>query len=196
MYIDKRRGLPDKCHQLQQIETMNTEYTTAQTAAIETAAAAITAAATASLVAIVQAKASIASVIREQVAILTKAKIDDKDIAAIVKESVGNACVPSTISRTLTECGIRLRGKRSDSGHLKAADALLTAALQPKPAKPEADADDEGEGEEDADDEVECIVEDGTKHTAETLAALLASLDPELVEQALEIAGLMDFMHG
>ena len=189
MYINKRRGLPDKCHQLQQIETMNTEYTTAQTAAIETAAAAITAAATESLIAIVKAKASIASVIREQVAILAKAKIDDKDIAAIVKESVGNACVPSTISRTLTECGIRLRGKRSDSGHLKAADALLTAALQPKPAKPEADADDEGEGEGD-DDEVECIVEDGTKHTPETLAALLASIDPEIVIEALAIAGI------
>jgi hypothetical protein len=72
---------------------------------------------------------------------------------------------------------------------LKAADALLSAALQPKPAKPEADADDEGEGEEDADD-LDCIVEDGTKHTAETLAALLASIDPEIVEEALAIAGL------
>jgi hypothetical protein len=169
-------------------EIMNTEYTTAQTAAIETAAAAITAAATASLVAIVQAKASIASVIREQVAILTKAKIADKDIAALVKESVGNACVPSTISRTLTECGIRLRGKRNDSGVLKSADALLTAALQPKPEKITADAADE-DGEEGG-EEVECIVEDGTKHTAETLAALLASIDPEIVEEALAIAGL------
>jgi len=166
------------------------EYTTAQTAAIETAAAAITAAATASLVAIVQAKASIASVIREQVAILTKAKISDKDISRIVKESVGEACVPSTISRTLTECGIRLRGKRSDAGHLKAADALLTAAIEPKPAKPEADADDEGEGDDDDDAEVDCLVEDGTKHTAETLAALLKSIDPDIVADALEIAGL------
>lgn len=166
---------------------MKTEYTTAQTAAIETAAA-ITEAATASLIAIVKAKASIAAVIREQVAILTKAKIADKDIAALVKESVGNACVPSTISRTLTECGIRLRGKRNDSGVLKSADALLTAALQPKPEKLAADADedDEGEGE-----EVECLVEDGTGgHTAETLAALLASIDPEIVEKALAIAGL------
>jgi hypothetical protein len=123
------------------------------------------------------------------VAILTKAKIADKDIAALVKESVGNACVPSTISRTLTECGIRLRGKRNDSGVLKSADALLTAALQPKPAKPAA-ADEDGEGEGD-DDEVECLVEDGTGgHTAETLAALLASIDPEIVEEALAIAGL------
>ena len=46
------------------------------------------------------------------------------------------------------------------------------------------------------DDDLDPLIEDGTKHTAETLAALLASLDPELVEQALEIAGLMDFMHG
>jgi hypothetical protein len=72
---------------------------------------------------------------------------------------------------------------------LKAADALLTAALQPKPAKPAA-ADEDGEGEGD-DDEVECLVEDGTGgHTAETLAALLASIDPEIVEEALAIAGL------
>lgn len=164
-------------------------YTAEQTAAIETAAAAITEAATASLVAIVKAKASIAAVIREQVAILTKAKIADRDIAAIVKESVGNACVPSTISRTLTECGIRLRGKRSDAGHLKAADALLTAALQPKPEKLTAD-DDDADDADDADDETDCLVEDGTKHTAETLAALLASIDPEIVIEALAIAGI------
>jgi hypothetical protein len=169
---------------------MNTEYTTAQTAAIETAAAAITAAATESLIAIVKAKASIASVIREQVAILAKAKIDDKDIAAIVKESVGNACVPSTISRTLTECGIRLRGKRSDSGHLKAADALLTAALQPKPEKKDPEKKDPEKDEDELDDELDPLIEDGTKHTAETLAALLASIDPEIVEEALAIAGL------
>jgi len=164
------------------------EYTAEQTAAIETAAAAITAAATATLVAIVQAKASIASVIREQVEILTKAKISEKDISRLVKESVGEACVPSTISRTLTECGIRLRGKRSDAGHLKAADALLTAAIEPKPAKPETDADDDAD--DDGDAEVDCLVEDGTKHTAETLAALLASIDPEIVIEALAIAGL------
>lgn len=165
---------------------MKTEYTTAQTAAIETAAAVITAAATESLIAIVKAKASIAAVIREQVAILTKAKIADRDIAALVKESVGNACVPSTISRTLTECGIRLRGKRNDSGVLKSADALLTAALQPKPEKLTADEEGDEEGE-----EVECLVEDGTGgHTAETLAALLASIDPSIVEEALVIAGL------
>lgn len=168
---------------------MNTEkYTAQQSAAIETAAAAITEAATASLIAIVQAKASIAAVIREQVAILTKAKIADKDIAAIVKESVGNACASTTISRTLTECGIRLRGKRSDAGHLRSADALLTAALEAKPEKLAADED--GADDTDGGDEVDCLVEDGTKHTAETLAALLASIEPEIVIEALAIAGI------
>ena len=161
---------------------MKTEYSTAQTAAIETAAAAITAAATESLIAIVQAKASIAAVIREQVAILTKAKIADKDIAALVKESVGNACVPSTISRTLTECGIRLRGKRNDSGVLKSADALLTAALEAKPEK----KDPEKKDPEKKDPEKE------GGHTAETLAALLKSVEVEVIAGALEIAGLTD----
>lgn len=170
---------------------MKTEYTTAQTAAIETAAAVITAAATESLIAIVKAKASIAAVIREQVAILTKAKIADKDIAALVKESVGSACVPSTISRTLTECGIRLRGKRNDSGVLKSADALLTAALEPKPEKAPKAPEPPVEPDDDDDDDTPTLLVDGTGgHTAETLAALLASIDPEIVEEALVIAGL------
>lgn len=175
---------------------MKTEYTTAQTAAIETAAAAIAEAATASLIAIVQAKASIAAVIREQVAILTKAKIADKDIAAIVRDAIGSACAPSTISRTLTECGIRLRGKRSDAGHLKSADALLNAALEAKPAKPAAAADEGGDEDGDEDgDEVDTLLVDGTGgHTAETLAALLKSIDPEIVADALEIAGLSEII--
>ena len=151
-------------------------YTAQQNAAIENAAAVITEAATASLVAIVKAKASIAAVIREQVAILTKAKIADKDIAAIVKESVGNACASTTISRTLTECGIRLRGKRSDAGHLRSADALLTAALEAEPEKaPKAPKAPKG-------------------HTPETLAALLQSIEPEIVAEALEIAGLSEII--
>ena len=170
---------------------MKTEYTTAQQALIAEVSAAITERATESLVLIVATKASMASFIREQVAILTKAKIADKDIAALVKESVGNACASTTISRTLTECGIRLRGKRSDAGHLRSADALLNAALEAKPAKPAA-ADEDGEGEGD-DDEVECLVEDGTGgHTAETLAALLKSVEVEVIADALEIAGLTD----
>jgi hypothetical protein len=172
---------------------MKTEYTAEQQATITTATATIKAAAHESVTAIVRAKAHLTIVIREQVAELEAAGIGTKDIAAIVRDSIGTACKPSHISRTLTECGVRLRGKRSDAGHLKAADAALDLCREAKPAKPEADAADEGE--EDG-EEVECIVEDGTKHTAETLAALLASLDPELVEQALEIAGLMDFMHG
>jgi hypothetical protein len=174
---------------------MKTEYTAEQQATINGAIVAIKMAAHESVTAIVRAKAHLTIIIREQVAELEAAGIGTKDIAAIVRDSIGTACKPSHISRTLTECGIRLRGKRSDAGHLKAADAALDLCRQAKPAKPEADAADEGEGEEDADD-LDCIVEDGTKHTAETLAALLASIDPEIVEQALEIAGLMDFMHG
>jgi hypothetical protein len=172
---------------------MKTEYTAEQQATIATATATIKAAAHESVTAIIRAKAHLTIIIREQVAELEAAGIGTKDIAAIVRDSIGTACKPSHISRTLTECGIRLRGKRSDAGHLKAADAALDLCRQAKPAKPKADAADEGE--EDS-EETDCLVEDGTKHTAETLAALLASLDPELVEQALEIAGLMDFMHG
>ena len=169
---------------------MNTEkYTAAQQALISEVSAAITERATESLVLIVTAKASIASFIRDKVAQLIKAKIEDKDIAAIVKESVGNACASTTISRTLTECGIRLRGKRSDAGHLRSADALLTAALQPKPEKaPKAP---EPPVEPDDDDDTPTLLVDETGgHTAETLAALLASIDPEIVEEALAIAGL------
>jgi hypothetical protein len=174
---------------------MKTEYTAEQQATINGAIVAIKTAAHESVTAIIRAKAHLTIIIREQVAELEAAEIGKKDIAAIVRDSIGTACKPSHISRTLTECGIRLRGKRSDAGHLKAADAALDLCREVKPAKPEADAADEGEGEEDG-EEADCLVEDGTKHTAETLAALLASLDPELVEQALEIAGLMDFMHG
>jgi hypothetical protein len=166
---------------------MKTEYTAEQQATIATATATIKAAAHESVTAIIRAKAHLTIIIREQVAELEAAGIGTKDIAAIVRDSIGTACKPSHISRTLTECGVRLRGKRSDAGHLKAADAALDLCREAKPAKPEADAADEGEED---DDEVECIVEDGTKHTAETLAALLASIDPEIVEEALAIAGL------
>ena len=171
---------------------MNTEkYTAAQQALISEVSAAITERATESLVLIVTAKASIASFIRDKVAELMKAKIEDKDIAAIVKESVGNACAPSTISRTLTECGIRMRGKRNDAGHLRSADALLTAALEAKPEKAPKAPEPPVEPDDDDDDDTPTLLVDGTGgHTAETLAALLASIDPEIVEEALAIAGL------
>ena len=116
-----------------------------------------------------------------------------ESIVAIVKEAIGSACAPSTISRTLTECGIRLRGKRSDAGHLKTADALLTAALEAKPEKaPKAP---EPPVEPDDDDDTPTLLVDGTGgHTAETLAALLKSIDPEIVADALEIAGLSEII--
>lgn len=176
---------------------MKTEnYNASQQALIAEVSAAITERANESLVLIVATKASMASFIREQVAELVKAKIDDKDIAAIVKEAIGSACAPSTISRTLTECGIRLRGKRSDAGHLKSADALLNAALEAKPAKapkaPEPPVDPDGG---DDDDDLDTLLVDGTGgHTAETLAALLKSIDPEIVADALEIAGLSEII--
>jgi len=150
-------------------------------ALIESATAAIAAAALESITAIVQAKASLTIVIREQVKLLEKAGVPQKEIATIVKGAIGNAASPSHISRTLTACGIRLRGKRTDAGFLRMADGALSAAMEAKPAA----IDDEGEGDEGEGDEGE-----GSGHTAETLAALLASLDPELVAAALEIAGL------
>jgi hypothetical protein len=167
-------------------EIMKNEYTAEQQATIATATATIKAAAHESVTAIIRAKAHLTIIIREQVAELEAAEIGKKDIAAIVRDSIGTACKPSHISRTLTECGIRLRGKRSDAGHLKAADAALDLCREAKPEK----KDPEKKDPEKKDPEKE------GGHTAETLAALLASLDPELVEQALEIAGLMDFMHG
>jgi len=163
--------------------------------AIETARIEIAAAVTEYVGTIVAAKARYTIVIREQSAAMKAAGVDDKTINAVIREVVGDAVSPSTISRALTSAGVRLRGKRSDAGALRHADDALRLCLQPKPEKSAADVDGEGEGEGD-DDEVDCIVEDGTKHTPETLAALLASIDPEIVEQALEIAGLMDFMHG
>ncbi len=172
---------------------MKTEnYNTAQQELIASVSAAITERAGESIVAIVTIKASMARFIREQVAILTKAKIADRDIAAIVKEAIGSACAPSTISRTLTECGIRLRGKRSDAGHLKTADALLTAALEAKPEKAPKAPEPPVEPDDDDDDTPTLLVDGTGGHTAETLAALLKSVEVEVIADALEIAGLTD----
>jgi hypothetical protein len=157
---------------------------------IATATAAISAAALAAVETIVTAKAELAIVIREQTALLQKAGVSDKEIARIVREAVAGAASPSHISRILTGAGIRLRGKRSDAGSLRLADGALALCTEPKPDKPgegnEADGD-EGEGDE---GEGEGDDNEGGGHTAETLASLLASLDPDLVHRALEIAGL------
>jgi hypothetical protein len=155
---------------------------------IATATAAIAAAALAAVETIVAAKAGLAIVIREQTALLQKAGVSDKEIARIVREAVAGAASPSHISRLLTGAGIRLRGKRSDAGSLRLADGALALCTEPKPDKPEADGD-EGEGEGD-EGEGEGDDNEGGGHTAETLASLLASLDPDLVHRALEIAGL------
>jgi len=162
---------------------------------IASASAAIAAAALAAVETIVTAKAGLAIVIREQTALLQKAGVSDKEIALIVREAVAGAASPSHISRLLTGAGIRLRGKRSDAGSLRLADGALALCLEPKPDKPEADGnegDGEGDGDGDGEDgEGEGEGEgEGGGHTAETLASLLASLDPDLVHRALEIAGL------
>lgn len=168
---------------------------TANTAIIETATAAIAAAAKDAITAIATAKATLALVIREQSALLQKAGVPDREIYRIVQSAVAGAASQSHISRTLTAAGIRLRGRRSDAGHLRLADGALDLCREAKPeAKPEpAAAAAAGEGD---DEEVDCLVEDGTKgtkgtgHTPETLASLLASIDPAIVRKALKLAGL------
>jgi len=140
-----------------------------QIIAIAQASEIIAAAALESITAIVTAKAKLTVVIREQVTLLEKAGVSQREIATLVKSAVGTAASPSHISRTLTACGVRLRGKRTDAGFLRMADGALAAAMEAKPQA--ADGDQSG-------------------HTAETLAALLGSLDPELVAAALVIAGL------
>jgi hypothetical protein len=169
--------------------------TETQTALIESATAAITAAALESITAILQAKAVLTIVIREQVNLLEKAGISQKEIATIVKSSVGTAASASHISRTLTACGVRLRGKRTDAGFLRMADGALSAAMEAKPA---ADGDDDGDdggdggddGDDGGDDDGDDVPLKSGGHTAETLAALLGSIDPAIVAAALEIAGL------
>ena len=154
-----------------------------QIAIVESATIAIQAAALESITAIVTAKASLTIVIRDQVKLLEKAGISQKEIAAIVRNAIGNAASPSHISRTLTACGVRLRGKRTDAGFLRMADAALDEAKESKPAN-DKDGDDKDGDDKDGDEG------NGGGHTAETLAALLASIDPAIVADALELAGL------
>ena len=160
-------------------------------AIIESASTIIAAAAKEAVTAIVTAKGKLALAIRDQAAILQKAGVSDREIARIVRDAVAGSCAPSHISRTLTACGIRLRGKRSDSGFLRLADGALTLCHEAKP-QPAAADEAAGSDEDGDDDDVECTVEDGTKsgHTPETLASLLASIDPAIVKKALKIAGL------
>ena len=155
-------------------------------AIIASASAAIAAAALESITAIVMAKAKLTLVIREQVALLEKAGVPQKEIAVIVRDAVNGAGSRAHISKVLVSCGIRLRGKRSDAGFLRMADDALVAAMEAKPTVEPTDKDKDKDKDKDGDGDNEA----GGGHTAETLAALLASLDPELVSQALEIAGL------
>lgn len=160
----------------------------------DAASAAIKEAAAEAVTTIVAAKGKLTLVIREHVEILRTAGEGERAIASLVREAIGDAASPSHISRTLTSVGIRLRGKRSDAGHLKLADHVLGLVAQPaaprKPADEPPTGGDDGEGGDGEGGEGEGEGGEGGGHTAETLAALLQSLDPDLVRKALIIAGL------
>lgn len=157
--------------------------TESQITIIAQASEAIASAALEAITTIITTKAKLTLVIREQVTLLEKAGVPQKEIAVIVRDAVNGAASAAHISKVLVACGIRLRGKRSDAGFLRMADGALVASMEAKPVV--ATSDDSEDSEDDSDDS-----EAGGGHTAETLAALLASLDPELVAQALELAGL------
>ena len=157
--------------------------TESQITIIATATAAITEAALEAVTTIITAKAKLTIVIREQVKLLEKAGVPQKEIASLVREAVNGAASAAHVSKTLVSCGIRLRGKRSDAGFLRMADGALVASMEAKPAAV-ANDDSDSDSDSGSDDS------EAGGHTAETLAALLASLDPELVAQALELAGL------
>jgi hypothetical protein len=156
-------------------------------AIIASASAIIAAAALEAVTAIMTAKAKLTVTIREQVTLLEKAGVPQKEIATIVREAVNGAASAAHISKVLVSCGIRLRGKRSDAGFLRMADGALVASMEAKPAAVASDDGDDGDSD---DSDSDSDSEAGGGHTAETLAALLASLDPDLVAAALEIAGL------
>ena len=123
---------------------------------IATATAAISAAALESITAIVTAKAKLTITIREQVALLEKAGVPQKEIASLVRDAVNGAASPAHISKVLVSCGVRLRGKRSDAGFLRMADGALEASMEAKPATAtsEDDSDDSEDNGEDNDNDI------------------------------------------
>lgn len=150
-------------------------------AAITSATAAIRAAGLVALTSVTAARATLALVIRDQVAALVKAGVTQKVISATVREALTGLAKPNTINKALIRAGVRLRGKRNDVAALHSADSLIGLSLKGEPA---ADEGDEGEGDEG--DEAEGDNESkGTGHTVATLAALLASLPEALVDAAV-----------
>ena len=145
---------------------------------LASATSAIRAAGIAALETVTTARANLALVIRDQVAILEKAGVPVKVISATVREALAGLAKANTINKALIRAGVRLRGKRSDAAALRTADGLIGLSLRgdkPKPADKPADKGDKGD-------------KTGTGHTVATLAALLASLPEALVNEAVTLA--------
>ena len=146
-------------------------------AALKSATAAIRAAGLVALTSVTAARATLALVIRDQVAALVKAGVTQKVISATVREALTGLAMPNTINKALIRAGVRLRGKRNDVAALHSADGLIGLSLKGEPAKPAAaDEGDEAEGGDEG---------NGSGHTVATLAALLASLPEALVDAAV-----------
>jgi len=152
-------------------------------AALKSATAAIRAAGIAALTSVTAARATLALVIRDQVAALVKAGVTTKVISSTVREALTGLAKPNTINKALIRAGVRLRGKRNDVAALGSADSLIGLSLKGEPTKPAAKGD---EGEDESGDEAEGGDEsEGSGHTVATLAALLASLPESLVNEAV-----------
>jgi hypothetical protein len=65
-------------------------------------------------------------IVAEQTVALKAVGLDDKQIAKVVKDAVGNACTPQNISKALKAAGINQRKTRKDKGTVK----LLTGAAK------------------------------------------------------------------
>ena len=151
--------------------------------AIKSATAAIRAAGLVALTSVTAARATLALVIRDQVAALVKAGVTNKVISATVREALTGLAKPNTINKALIRAGVRLRGKRNDTAALHSADSLIGLSLKGEPVKPTAESE---EGEDESGDEAEGDNEsEGSGHTVATLAALLASLPEALVNEAV-----------
>lgn len=156
-------------------------------AAIKSATAAIRAAGLVALTSVTAARATLALVIRDQVAALVKAGVTTKVISATVREALTGLAKPNTINKALIRAGVRLRGKRNDTAALGSADSLIGLSLKGEPTKPAAAEGEEGEDE--SGDEAEGDNESkGSGHTVETLTALLASLPEAMVTEAVSRA--------
>ncbi len=155
-------------------------------AALKSATAAIRAAGLVALSSVTAARATLALVIRDQVAALVKAGVTTKVISSTVREALTGLAKPNTINKALIRAGVRLRGKRNDTAALGSADGLIGLSLKGEPtkpaAKPAAAEPVKPEGDEDPEGGDETA---GSGHTVATLAALLASLPEALVNAAV-----------